>query len=344
MEERFGSLVLVQAGWGEDGVFANEAVTLELGDDFKIKDPQLVKIEGDWKSQWLAEGYDDGLQVGIASLLINRVSDRPEDESSCRSHRILCRMHTYNYFSFLATHRLLLAGWEGERRILTEIAGPPNCRGSIREFPNPFSVGLSVFCEDGDYLALTRRTTSLAAGGHWHGGKIYNAVGENAAPRDFGPGHDGRVRSSPYRVGRRGLWEELGLPDVEIDASAIHMHSLAYAMDLRDHKMFGFMVTRLSRDELQDSWRHAPDRSESAGTGIEYYSVRTEADTRRLLQETVAEADHWAPEAIFCTVRSVLVRRLLAPSDVRRILAVNGQRRRLNGGGVVRKWRSNLRK
>lgn len=322
MEQRFGSLVIVQAGWGEDGTFAHDAVTLELGDEFEVENPGVARILDGRAAQWRADGFDDGLQVGIATLRINRISDRPEDERVGRSHRVVCRMHTYRYFSFLGTHRLLLAGTAPEREFLRELAGEPDCRETIRGFPNPFSVGLSVFCEDGDYLALTRRTASAAAGGHWQGGKIYNAVGENAAPRDFSPGLDGTVRSTPYLIAQRGLWEEVGLPDVDIDASTIKLHSLAYALDLRDHKMFGFAVTHLSRDELRYAWRHAPDRIESAGSDVEFHSVRTRADTRRLLRRIVDEAEQWAPEAVFCTVRSMLVRDLLSASEVRKILAV----------------------
>ncbi|MBB5868420.1 hypothetical protein F4553_001799 [Allocatelliglobosispora scoriae] len=281
----------------------------------------MTVIRDRHRPRWLSEGFENGQQVGIATLRISRVNDRPEDDRAGRSHRIVCQMHTYDYFSFLATHRLLLTGDVQERKILTEIAGEPKCGEPIDGFPNPFSVGLSVFCEDGDYLVLTRRTTSVAAGGHWHGGKVYNAVGENAALRDFSPGLDGVVRSTPYLIAQRGLWEELGLPVVEIDASEIRLHSLAYAMDLRDHKVFGYVLTGLSRDELQNAWRQAPDRSESASSGLDFHSVQTKADTRRLLQRIVDETEDWAPEAVFCTIRSVLVRRLLLPSEVSSILA-----------------------
>ncbi|WP_433495483.1 hypothetical protein ACQP26_09470 [Micromonospora sp. CA-248089] len=320
MEERFGSLVLVQAGWGEDGTFNHDAVTLELGGDFDINDPRVTAIRDQHRPQWLSDGLEDGQQVGIATLRISRVSDRPEDDRAGRSHRIACQMHVYGYFSFLATHRLLLTGDAEEREVLKGIAGEPNCAEPIHGFPNPFSVGLSVFCEDGDYLALTRRTTSIGAGGDWHGGKVFNAVGENAAPRDFSPGLDGTVRSTPYLIAQRGLREELGLPMVEIDASEIRLHSLAYAIDLRDHKFFGYVLTRLSRSDLQDAWRHAPDRTESTGSDLDFHSVQTEADTRRLLRRVVDEAERWAPEAVFCAIRSVLVRRLLPPAEVSRIL------------------------
>jgi hypothetical protein len=320
MEKRFGSIVLVQAGWGNEGIFAHDAILLELGRDFEIQNPDIQELMENRSHEWKSDGYENGRQVGISSLRISRVSDRPEDDRTGRSHRVIGRMHSYEYFEFLSTHRLLLEGSEDEKRTLFAIAGEPNCRSSIEGFPNPFSVGLSAFCEDGDYLALTRRTVSLAAGGGWHGGKIYNAVGENAAPRDFNPGIDGVLRSSPYLIAHRGLWEELGLPAVAIDACEISLHSLAYATDLRDHKVFGHVNIPLSRGELQDAWRQAPDRSESAGSGLDFHSVRTRSDAQRLLHKIADEAEEWAPEAVFCTVRSMLVRNLVTPSAVSRIL------------------------
>ncbi|GIF00981.1 hypothetical protein Ari01nite_84450 [Paractinoplanes rishiriensis] len=232
-------------------------------------------------------------------------------------------MHEYDYFDFLCTHRLRLSGTAEEKRVLAEVAGEPNCREPIAGFPNPFSVGLSVFCEGGDYLALTRRTQSIGEGGGWHGGKVYNAVGENAALRDFNPGVDGVMRSTPYLIAKRGLWEELGLPEVTVDACEIYLHSLAYAVDLRDHKAFGHVVSPLSRHDLQDAWRHAPDRSETAGSTLDFQPVRTKSDVRRLLRKIVTEADDWAPEAVFCTVRSILARRLLRPAEVTKILSTN---------------------
>ncbi|WP_328476215.1 hypothetical protein OHA21_21325 [Actinoplanes sp. NBC_00393] len=321
VEERFSSLVLVQAGWGEDGIFAHDAVTLELGADFAIEDPAVVRIRDSRKSQWLADGYENGRQVGISSLRIGRVSDRPEDDRAGRSHRVTCRMHTYDYFDLRSTHFLLIAGTEPEKQVLSGIAGEADCQKPISGFPNPFSVGLSVFCEDGDFLALTRRTRSPGAGGDWHGGKVYNAVGENAAPRDFSPGTDGVLRSSPYLIAKRGLWEEMGMSPVAIDKSEVHLHSLAYAVDLRDHKMFGYVLSPDSRGDLQAAWRQAPDRAESAGSDLEFHSVRTPADTQRLLRRIVDERADWAPEAVFCTTRSILARRLLRPAVVSRILA-----------------------
>jgi hypothetical protein len=43
-------------------------VTLELGGDFDINDPRVVRIRDERKSQWLTNGFRNGRQVGIAAL------------------------------------------------------------------------------------------------------------------------------------------------------------------------------------------------------------------------------------------------------------------------------------
>jgi hypothetical protein len=134
--------------------------------------------------------------------------------------------------------------------VLDALAGPVGPDQPIPGFPTPCSVGLSVLCEDGTLLLLPRRTSASGPGGHWEGGKIFNAVGENTAPRDFAAANRRSHETTPDVVARRGLCEELGFSDEDTRTATVRLHSFAWASDLLDYKFFGCVETPLSRSEV----------------------------------------------------------------------------------------------
>ena len=78
----------------------------------------------------------------------------------------------------MSTHHLLRLGSPEEKAFLLEFR-EIHYLEPAQFFPNPLSVGLSLFCEGGDYLVLTKRTKLISSGGLIWGNQIYNAVGEN---------------------------------------------------------------------------------------------------------------------------------------------------------------------
>jgi hypothetical protein len=317
VERSRSGLHLFQAGWGEDGYFASGTTSLVLEGEFHLKDAALVQLRDAHTKGWLAHGMTDDEQVGVSAIRISRLNDKPDDEKSGRNHELRLTVHTYRYFDHQATHRLRLDGTGEERAILDAIVGRPVSDVPVSSFPNPCSVGLSLFCEEGDYLALPRRSMQISAGGHSWGGQIYNIVGENAAPWDFFNALDGSRRTTPDTIARRGLHQEAGFSDDDIfECLKFGIHSFAWASDLLDYKFFGLAITSLSRGEVEDRWRHAPDHKESMGTTLPFELVRSRGDCRRLLRSLKEKPDDWAPEAVFSTIRSLIVLRRVRPADI----------------------------
>ena len=318
VERRHSGLFLVQAGWDEKGCFPENSIIFQLDGEFELGDDQLRRLRAEHAADWLAAGLHDGEQVGICSVRISRTSDEAADERQRRSHLLRLEMHTYRYFDFLATHLLRLSGTTMEVAILDGFAGSTEAGHPVAAFPNPCSVGLSVVCEDGSYLALVRRTASPAGGGWWQARKVFNAVGENSAVRDFTVALDGSRQSAPWVVARRGLYEELGLSVQDLVGCTIAIHSFAWSKDILDHKFFGFALVPLSREELQDRWRNAPDRAEAAGTELIFHPIQNHTECRILLSSILKNTHDWAPEAVFSTIRTLITLRKVAHKDLRR--------------------------
>lgn len=308
------TLHLLQVGWLPDGTFAPDQVKLRLAEPFCLPDDVRSKVRVPHEPEWLEAGLTDGEQVGIKSFQIHRVSDDPAAVREGRAHVIEISTHVYHYFDFLATHRLLFMGTPDERQFLDAYAGAPNPEDSIKGFPNPLSVGLSLFCETGNVLVLLVRSKAPASGGIWHGGKLFNVVGENATPSDFYPTFAGHMESSPFHVARRGLFQEMGFSQVECETFKIVLHSLAWATDIRDHKFFGFAQTPLTASDVKYRWQHAPDRSENRD--IYFVGVSSTQACLRFWAEVVSNTSEWSPEALLCTMRSLLISGKLTPSDL----------------------------
>ncbi|GAA1026214.1 hypothetical protein GCM10009557_03140 [Virgisporangium ochraceum] len=308
-------LRLVQEGWDQDGFFVPGTARMRLDGRFELKDEALIRIRAAHAPAWLAQNRTDDEQVGISSFMAVRVSDEPADELRGRAHVLELKTHTYRYFDYLATHDLLRDCAESDRAALAGVVGTPRADAPVDGFPNPCSVGISLICEDGDYLVLTTRSRH-AAGGRQLGDKIFNAVGENVAPSDFTPYLDGSHLATPDEVARRGLHQEVGFSGDDIQlCSKIGIHSYAWSPVIYDHKFFGLAITPLSRGEVEYRMRTAKDYlAESAG--VQFHPVRTREQCSQLLRLIKEHRDQWSPEATFSTIRSLLVLRRLRPSDL----------------------------
>lgn len=310
------TLQVVQTGWSGDGSFGPEAVTVLLGDDDFEAPSAIASLREVHRQEWVDAGHHDGVQVGIRSLQIQRISDEPADLRDGRSHVINIVAQRYRYFDFLATHVALLRGTTDEKKVLTPFLPHTPRPRPIDGFPNPLSVGLSLLCEDGDALVLTTRGTEVSAGGWWHGGATFNAVGEGCAPKDFrASSADGSLRCTPSDIARRGLYEELGLSDHDVNEGRLMIHTLAWAPDLLDLKFLGAFTTPIVFSELSHRYAGAPDRTEHEG--LQRIDVSTGAACRALVARMREEPEAWSPEATTCTLRTLLVLGRIGPGALR---------------------------
>lgn len=309
------TIILAKAGPDPDGTFPESSfdVTLDTA-DFKLSDRIAEDIRVKYDERWRLAGLTDDEKAGFKYFRATRISDSPADFMRGKSHLFVIRCHRYKYFDFLATHRRLVEGQPDDLEILHPHLNDDDGDRPVEGFPNPFSVGLTLFCESGRTMVLTIRTTDTHSGGDWQGGKRFNAVGENANTSDFQISTDGKLRTTPYAVARRGLHEEMGFTQEQIDACQMKLHSFAWATDIRDHKFFGWAQTDLARGEIEQLWRSAKDRGESRH--ILFVPVATHAQCVRFWQAVLHQFLQWSPEAFFCTSRTLLVRGMLRPSDL----------------------------
>jgi hypothetical protein len=258
------------------------------------------------------------MQYGISEIDPHRVSDEITTQSN--SHQLRIKGHTYNYFDFLATHRLFQTGTPEEQDFLTKKVGKPHYLEPVSSFPNPLSVGLSLFIENGDSLVLTRRTKLASSGGLWSGNTVFNAVGENITPRDtYGNDYQGSTRLSPWITAKRGLQEEIGIGFNPKDMSLV-LHSFVWDRRILDYKFFGYVVNAFSQADIRKAWINASDRHES--WELIFYQCSNEKQIAQLLYELISNKETWASECILCTVLSLLNLRKITPSEFEKMINV----------------------
>jgi hypothetical protein len=130
---------------------------------FQLPDDIVSHTRVPHQSEWEALHLEDNPQVGVFAIDAWRVSDNDLE----KSHKLRLSAQTYRYFDFLSTHRLLLFGNPEEQEFLRQKLGEPDSLTPVPGFPTPLSVGLSLFCENGKYLVLTRRAKLASNGGLW---------------------------------------------------------------------------------------------------------------------------------------------------------------------------------
>lgn len=313
------ALRLVQSGWDQNGCFPESSVVIRRAGEFE---PCSLgnELRAAHQLAWSSAGLVDGQQYGIKSFQIRRVSDDAHAELTGTAHVLEVESHSYSYFDFQATHVLRLVGTDDERRRLDELVAGYGCDQPLRAFPTPLSVGLSLLCEGGETLVLTRRSTALGGAGYWAAGKRYNAVGENAAERDFTSLSGPVGLTTPHQVARRGLFEEMGFSDSDLAATPVFLHTFAWASDLLDYKFFGYAATSLSFAEVERRWQQAPDRHETSGTALARFPFRSKEDCMKILADIRSSDGDWATEAAFCTIYTMIVLGRLRVDDVLSLL------------------------
>lgn len=308
---------LVQRGWQSDGFFPRGTIEVRVKGSFEA--PELVSdLTLEHESAWSGAGATNNVQIGLQGFRIDRVSDDPAVERAGKAHQLLLDGHFYDYFDFLATHRLLTEGTDDERRELGKLAAEADAHGPAQHFPTPLSVGLSVVAEDGKLLVLPRRAKTQSHAGSWASGLIFNAVGEGCAPWDLGSAGQNAGSLTPEVTAIRGLKEEMGFQASEIDEMEVRIHSFVFDSKLLDFKFFGVAETPLSAAEVRARWENATDRSETSE--MEFISIGKDGECKKVLETIVSERDQWSDEAVFCTVNTLLCLEKLRPTDVLKAL------------------------
>ena len=211
------------------------------------------------------------------------------------------------------------SGTSEEREFLESKIDTTHYLQPIELFPNPLSVGLSLFCENGNCLVLTKRTKLPSSGGLLFGGSIYNAVGESVALVDVDGDYQGKTRLSIWRTAKRGLREEMGIDFFGGKRESLVIHSLVWDNRMLDYKFFGHTINGMSRAEVRRLWTNAPDRHESWDINFRDSSNREQC--LKIIQDIIANREEWGSECILCTIRSLLHMKKISPEDFESLLA-----------------------
>ena len=309
-------LEVIQAGW-KAGVFSEEQVVVTLDDVYEMPKEYTRDLYDNHIAEWKLAGLENNVQYGICEIDPHRVLD--EIATKVDSHQLRIKGHTYHYFEFMATHRLYLSGTPAEQDLLINKIGEPHYLEPVSSFPNPLSVGLSLFCENGNYIVLTKRTKIASSGGLWSGNTVYNAVGENMTSMDtYGIDYQGRPRLSPWLTAKRGLREEMGIEFYDKKMSLI-LNSFVWDNRILDYKFFGYTLNTLSQADVRKAWINAPDRQESRE--IMFFDCSNDAQVKKLIKEIIANREVWASECVLCTVLSLLHLGKISPAGLDKIIS-----------------------
>jgi hypothetical protein len=298
IQSLFGRLELVQDGWRR-GTFHEDDIAITLEGVYSLPEDIRIKVLEPSRASWQQQGFKDGIQCGVKNIHIVRTTD--EAVRSEPAHEIVIAAHSYRYFEAKATN---LEWFVSRPEPLRTYADNARHDAHAAMFPTPLSVGLSLFCEGGRFLVLTRRTATPGAGGHLSAGQFYNAVGENCAPIDSQGESHGQPRLSVFRTAARGLLEEMGLELRQVEQGVPTLHSLAWDSGILDYKFFGYVSCALAQEEIKAMWRQAPDKAENRE--IEFVDVHDTRAAVRLVTRMREAEDQWSDEARFGTIMSLV--------------------------------------
>jgi hypothetical protein len=321
-----GRLEIVQIGWS-GGTFEEDQVRIQLDGSYQLPEDVCERVLEPARGEWGHRGFQNNLQCGVRDLQIVRTTDSPIRSGSAHEIRIIS--HTYWYFEAKATNFEWFGG--GSRELLGKYAAGAAHDSHARNMPTPLSVGLSLFCEGGKTLILTRRTMMMGAGGHIAGGQYFNAVGECCAPLDAFGELDGKTRLSIFRTAVRGLLEEMGLDLRQVAGSTPILHTFCWDREILDYSFFGYVVCPLGVEEVRNCWQHAADKSENRD--LVSRDVHDREAVARLIREMFSSRKDWSDEACMCTLMSVLHLRRMSVQDV---IALSGQQRHAADGASRR--------
>jgi hypothetical protein len=306
-------LEVIQTGW-INNKFEEKEVIITIDGEFSLIQ---MKILDEHHDEWEKSGIKNNVQIGILDLDPHRISDDVGTKEP--THELRIHGQTYKHFEFLSTHIILKSGPSEERKFLENLINKPHYLEPTPIFPNPLSVGLSLFCENGNCLVLTKRTKLTSSGGMLWGGSIYNAVGENATLSDADGKFRGITKISIWNTAKRGLEEEMGIEFLNSSKAEIVIHSLIWDKRILDYKFFGYLVNQMSRAEVYQSWMNASDRHES--WELIFNDVSSRDKCREIVESIVINNADWASECSLCTIRGLLNLRKISPKDLDKILS-----------------------
>ncbi|MBP7176976.1 MAG: hypothetical protein KBA53_12280 [Thermoclostridium sp.] len=295
-------IVTVQTGW-ENGIFEDEdEILITVHGKFflneKIRDYIYSKRFPKWESDYLR----DDPHFGVRSISPHRLHS--DTSYNTPSHQLSIKGHKYSFFEFLTTNKILDNGSTQEQEFLRDFVSQPSFQYPVPAFANPLSVGLSVFCEDGDFLVITRRSILPSSGGHHEPNMYYNAVGENMTLTDtYGLTHQGHTRLSPWITAKRGLHEEMGIAFDDKSMDLI-LHTFTWDKHLLDYKFFGACKTSLSREQTRSSWIQASDKNENSE--IFFLPCKSEYQVKEILKGMSENQAEWSDECVYRTIYSML--------------------------------------
>lgn len=304
-----------QAGF-LNGIFPPGSISVELGNSFDPPEP-VRTLRTKHEKSWTQSQHFNGINIGLQSFHSQRLSDEPGAERQGLGHHLYLRAHRYEFFDFLSSHNLLVSGSTEERAILGRISADCTQKNPSHAFPTPCSVGLSLLCESGQTLVLVRRSRNASAAGYWQAGKVFNAVGENMAERDFGELGSPANISTPWITAARGLSEECGLSLADCDNGGVQLHSFVWDRPLLDYKFFGWVQTPLPRHLVAARWERAPDRPhESEETEPIFEPITSRSACLELVRRIWTNREDWSPEAAYCTVWTLISLNRISVDDV----------------------------
>ena len=305
-------LELIQYGWN-NGTFNEDQVFVTKNNEFKLSDEIREKILLKNISYWNNNSLQNNPQIGVSFIDPHRTTD---EISTTTDHELVIHGQVYNYYDFLATNQKYSIATKEELWFFNSIIKTPQSLQPVPQFPNPLSVGLSVFCEDGNLLVLTRRTMLPSSGGLHSGNLIYNAIGENMISNDtYGYKHNGFERLSPWMTAKRGMSEEMGF-NFNNKKMSLLLHTIAWDKRILDYKFFGYVITPFSKIEVEDAWQKASDKNENLE--LFFIDCTNQEKTHRFVKELLINKSQYASECTFCTITSLLLMNKLSVSRLQK--------------------------
>ncbi len=301
----FQEFDVIQMGW-DNLIFGEHSIEILIYGKFKIDKEIESKIKNKYQTYWESVNFQNNQQIGIIEIDPHRLTDNVTEG---QSHVLKIKAHIIDYFDFLSTNRILKFGDDKDKEIIKRFIDEPIY--PIKEFANPLSVGLTLFCERGKCLVLTKRSNLHSSGGGWESGLYFNAVGETIAPIDICECVLGHHKISVQLAAKRGLQEEIG---INMSTNNIIIHSFIRDKRILDYKFFGYVISELNREDIELFWNRAPDKSESLK--LVFYDLKKPNDSELIINNILNHSTEWSKEASYSTVMALMVNKNISEDKV----------------------------
>lgn len=287
------SLVSVGYPSNTQRYFLEDSIIAHTDEKKLIIDNGLKEIRDNNSAKWLDLGLTNGGLLGLSYFC--------ETSYNGSASELLLRTRETRYFDFLATHVLRISGTAKEKEFIDSIVAKNHNNSLVYGFPNPLSVGLAVFCENGDYLVSTRRSNNVKTGGLLYGGQLYCMRG-SSIKEDYQGSYLNKT-GLPYITARRGLVEEMGLSNLDISLGKLFIHTFVKDTELMDYKFLGVFITGLSSNEIYAKWESTQNRAEDSS--MIFINVNTPEKRRMLIKNINTEQAAWSSVAALAIKNSL---------------------------------------